>query len=78
MYLDDLFCLVQKINKRKIQEYSMQLAITENPHLKERKKLWDILRSQENKLENKDDEFDAAGFEILKSRLRKSSRFVVK
>jgi hypothetical protein len=74
--LDDLYFLVQKINDRKLQEYKMELAIVQNPHVKEPRRLWDILKSQEQR--EKDDEFDAIGFEILKDRLRQSRRFIVK
>lgn len=78
VYLPDLVYLVQKINRRKIVDYRMQLAITQNPHIKDPKKLWDILASQDKEFNRRPAEFDAAGFELLKSQLRGNPRFVVK
>lgn len=82
VYLDELFIFTRLINRRKISEYKMQLAIATNPHTKEPKKLWGTLDKQERENEGLsylDAEFDAAGFEAFKMRLkRQGSAIVVK
>ncbi len=78
VYLDELIFLVQKINHRKLIEYRMQLAIVQNPHVKDPKHLWDILTSQDKDFVTEPKEFDPVGFELLKSQLRGNPRFVVK
>jgi hypothetical protein len=81
VYFDELYYLLRKINKRKLQDYKMRLAIAENPHKKDNKALWSILNSEEDKLEyggSKDETFDAAGLEILKARMRNNPRIIVK
>jgi hypothetical protein len=74
--LDDLFFLVQKINDRKLIDYKMQLAIIQNPHVKDPKHLWRVLESKKEQKQN--DEFDPAGFALLKSALSKNPRIIVK
>jgi len=80
VYLDDLFFLTRYINKRHIVDYRMALAIAQNPHVKNPKELWKILEQQERELSGSDrrEEFDAVGFELLKSQLRRNDRFIVK
>lgn len=82
VYLDELFVFSRLINKRKNQEYKMQLAIAQNPHIKNPKELWLMLDQQSKQIEGKtyiDSEFDATGFEALKQSLRRSgSKIVVK
>lgn len=60
----------------------MTLAITTNPHIKEPKKLWQILESQEKINEGKeylDAELDPAQFEAFKKTVqRHSESFAVK
>lgn len=65
VYLDDLQHLSKAMDKRKLSEYKMQLAITQNPHTKDPKKLWDVIKSKEEP-EPRSEQFDAAGFERLK------------
>lgn len=80
-YFDELFFLVDKINKRKIQDYKIQMAIIQNPHVKDPKVLWKEIEKQENELEGKsylEAEFDTVGFEMLKSKMRENPRIVVK
>lgn len=80
-YVDELFELVQKINKRKLNVYKMQLAIAQNPHVKDPNVLWNELKAQETTADGKEakkPEFDLAGFEMFKSRLSANPRIVVK
>lgn len=57
------------------------MAIAQNPHVKDPSILWKELEKQQNEADGKsylDAEFDAVGFEALKSRLRANPRIVVK
>jgi hypothetical protein len=54
----------------------MQLAIAQNPYTKNPQELWSILRSQELIEDSAD--FDPAGLDTLKQKLRANPRFVVK
>lgn len=56
----------------------MQLAIVQNPHVKDPKELWRVLNSQDTSQITRVEKFDDVGFEVLKSRLRANPRFVVK
>lgn len=78
VYFDELYYLTQKIEKRKLAEYKMQLAIAQNPHVKDPKELWRILNSQTTESYERPHELDNASFEILKSKLSSNPRFVVK
>jgi hypothetical protein len=82
VYLDELFIFARIINRRKISEYKMQLAIATNPNTKDPKALWEMLDNQEKQNEGKDyinAEFDAAGFEAFKNKLKgQGSGIVVK
>lgn len=78
VYFDELYFLLQKIEKRKLIEYRMQLAITQNPHIKEPEKLWNVLNAPDRTERARSKEFDEKGFEALKSRLSSNPRFVVK
>ncbi len=75
-YLDELFMLIKEINKRKLVDWKMQLAIVQNPYTKKPKELWDTLKSQEEREENV--EFDQIGLGRLKEQLSQNPRFVVK
>lgn len=80
VYLDELFVFTRLINRRKIQGYKMQLAIAQNPHIKNPKDLWRLLEQQESEVEGKsylDSEFDATGFEAFKQTLQRNSKGVV-
>lgn len=80
VYLDELFYFVKLINRRKISEYKMALAISTNPHTKTPKKLWDTLDQQERTNEGKDyldAEFDQAGFDRFKQTLQRHSKAIV-
>lgn len=68
--------LLKEINRRKLADWQMQLAIVQNPYSKKPKELWDILKGQERRSE--DIEYDAAGLERLKQNLRQSGKVVVK
>jgi len=82
VYLDELFIFTRLINRRKINDYKMALAIATNPHTKDPKNLWGVLERQERLNEGKeylDAEFDAAGFAAFKQTLqRHGSAIVVK
>lgn len=59
----------------------MLLAISENPHKKDNKALWDVLNAQEKELSYSNDKselLDVAGMEILKARMRNNPRIIVK
>lgn len=80
VYLDELFVFTRLINRRKVQDYKMQLAIAQNPHIKNPKDLWRILEQQENEIEGKsylDTEFDSVGFEAFKQTLQRNSKNIV-
>jgi hypothetical protein len=80
--LDELFIFTRLINRRKINDYKMGLAIATNPQTKDPKKLWDMLDRQERENEGKsylDAEYDTAGMEALKTKLkRQGSGIIVK
>lgn len=77
-YIDELFLLSKKINKRKAREYLMELAIVSNPHTKKPKELYSMLRQLESDETQRTEEFDDVGFDRLKSALRMTPHFVVK
>lgn len=57
----------------------MQLAIIQNPHVKDPKELWRILNQrQENIPAPRPEKFDAVGFDLLKSQLSGNPRFIIK
>lgn len=71
-YLDELFYLTEQINRRKIGEYKILTAIAQSPHMKNPRKIWEILKSIEDKIDG-DEKFDLAGFEALKFAMGKST-----
>lgn len=75
--MDELIRLVDKINRRKIVEWQMQLAIVENPHKKDPQELWKKLNEQANGAQ-KANKLDSAAFEGLRFAMSKSPSFVVK
>lgn len=80
IYLDELYYLSKLINKRRLTEYKMQLAIVTNPHIKDPKTLWRLLEDQERELDGSkymDAEFDAVGFENFKQALQASGSSMV-
>ena len=64
------------VKKRKIVEYRMQLAITQNPHIKEPEHLWKILEYADK--EAVDEQLDKAGMERLKGIMSAGKAFIVK
>lgn len=70
--------MVKNINRRKVNEYKIQLAITQNPHSKEPKELWSILKQFEAEDEQPSEEYDAVGLQVLKNKLGQNPRFIVK
>jgi hypothetical protein len=64
------------IKRRKVDEYKMQMAVIQNPHTKDPKKLWQTIDNMVPK--SRPDKLDVAGFEVLKIRLQQNPRFVVK
>lgn len=80
VYLDELFVFTRLINRRKINNYKMALAIATNPHIKDPKGLWRALDRQERENDGKgylDAEFDAAGFEAFKARLKQRGSAII-
>ena len=61
-----------------MQEYRMQLAIVQNPHVKNPQQLWSLLE-QNIRVEDKQDrkELDIAGMERLKDAMRHSGSGVM-
>lgn len=81
LYFDELFELIQSVNRRKIQNTRLELAIVQNPHIKDPQDLWKLLDQQERELDGlppRDETFDAAGFAILKMRMKQNPRIIVK
>ena len=80
VYIDELFFLMQKINIRKVGDYKMQLAIIQNPHVKNHTQLWKVLEQQEKELKHQPvkEEFDPKEFNRLKSALSNNPKFIVK
>lgn len=57
----------------------MKLAISQNPHVKEPEKLWELLDANDDSYESPEvEKFDKVGFEILKSKLGQNPRFKIK
>lgn len=80
VYLDELFTFTRLINRRKLNDYKMRLAIATNPHTKEPKSLWELLDRQERSNEGQDyldAEFDASGFEAFKNMLKRNNSAVI-
>ena len=77
VYLDELILLLKNINKRKIGDYKMQMAITQNPYTKNPKELWAII-SRLEEAEPRPAEFDEAGFEQFKKVVGGNPKFIVK
>lgn len=76
MYFDELYYLSQNINRRKIGDYKVQLAIAQNPHTKNPRELWRIFEDMNT--EKKQETLDVTGFELLKNAMRDNPRIVVK
>lgn len=73
VYLDELILLTKQINRRRANDYKMQLLIA---HSKDPNELYKKLDSLEKK--DKPVQFDDAGFENLKLVMSRSGKIVVK
>ena len=79
VYPDDLQPLLEKMNDRKLLENKMQLAIVQNPHVKDPRQLWKSLElMQGKKTRQETTKFDALGMERLKDVMKQNPRIVVK
>ena len=85
VYLDQLLDLIPKINIRKTNDYKMQLAIIQNPHVEDPQKLWNILdlkdrylKYEEERKNNPFGTFDDGAFERLKATISANSKIIVK
>lgn len=83
IYFDELFELLDRIRKKRVNEYMMGLAIVQNPHLEkaeDRRALWDKLQAMfdDVEIEEKIEELDKTGFESFKSMIMNNSRVIVK
>jgi len=78
VYFDDLPHLLEKINDRKLLEHKMQLAIVQNPHVKDPKQLWKSLDLMQNKKTKQEAKFDALGMERLKDVMKQNPRIMIK
>jgi hypothetical protein len=76
VYLDDLFFFMAQIKRRKLGEYKIYAAIIQNPHVKDPKILWNILKQEDDNYLSR--EFDEQGFNLLKDQLMQNPRFKVK
>ncbi len=74
----ELVPIIQKINKRKVDEYKMQIAIVQNPHVKNPGELWKKIEAMRPVEEKKSDKLDVVGFENFKRTLASNPRFIVK
>lgn len=77
VYLDDLIKLMPVIEKRKLDEYRIQLALITNPHTKNPSELWNMLKPPPD-ITDRPIELDKTSFDLLKTKLSKGSRIVVK
>lgn len=55
----------------------MELAIAQNPHVKNPKELWDTLNAYE-RYDNDTEELDKAGMALLKDKMRQNPRIMIK
>lgn len=79
VYLDELFELVKKINKRKLSEYQIQLAIVQNPFVKNPKELWETIKREATNYDTETEPvYDKTGLELLKMKLSNGSKIVIK
>lgn len=69
--------LFERANKRKRQEYLMQIAIAQNPHVKNPQ---DLIRALSDKQEDyiEEQKLDKAAFAIFKQRISENPRIIVK
>jgi hypothetical protein len=77
VYFDELFYFQKEIKKRRMNEYQMQLAIVQNPHVEKPEILWKMLNEQDDGLP-RSEALDKEGLDNLKSLLAKGSNIVVK
>jgi len=56
----------------------MNLAIAQNPHVKNPKELWKQIEAMEPREEKTSDKLDVVGFENFKRTLASNPRFIVK
>jgi hypothetical protein len=81
--LDEFLTLQEIIQQRKISEYKMQLAIVQNPHVKEPNKLVDSLTNAEkqysiNQPEYMTAEFNQNEFNAFKAMMASTGKFDVR
>lgn len=69
--------LLPVIERRKLDEYRIELALITNPHTKDPKALWRMLQPPTDAIE-RPVSFDKTSFDILKTQLSQDSRIVVK
>lgn len=74
IYIEQLLALVPQIERRMLEDYKMQLAIAQNPHVKNPKELWRMLE----RAQDKKPELDTSSIENLKYALGKGSRVLIK
>jgi hypothetical protein len=78
-----LFELLDKIKRRLVNDYQMQLAIAQNPHISdddERRALWDTLHHmlEEEETLEPEPQLDISGFQVLKLNMTGNPRIVIK
>jgi hypothetical protein len=75
LYFDEVYYLMKHMNRRKLGEYRMQLALIQNPHTKNPKELWDQLKIDQH---IRPAELDSTGFDLLRARMQQGQGFNVK
>lgn len=76
MYIDELFSLQKSIQKRKLYEYRVQLAIAQNPHVEKPEELWEALTPKDR--DRRDGTMDKKGLALLKLRMAQGKWIGVK
>jgi hypothetical protein len=79
VYLDEAIYLIQKIKRRRVNEYLMLTSIATFPHLEKPAKK-EFINSLKNSIVegSKPKEFDRTGFEALKFAMSQNPRIIVK
>lgn len=77
VYVDTLFLFVKAIERRKLDEHRIQLALISNPHTKDPQHLWRMLKPPVD-VSEKPTKLDITSFDILKNKISQGSHIVVK
>lgn len=78
MYPDELLEYDKLIEARRLADWKMKLAIAQNPHAEDPKKLWEALNRQEDDDNYLEAELDKEAMAAFKEQLSGNSRIIVK